>query len=516
MLVKKSSLILSRLAQIWSLVLFGLLLISSLLVQTSLPMDGSEMAKMVATSPLIWIGAAFILFVIYCLLRDLPKIKPIWLFLAGSLIYLILASVLIGQVPDVLRDDARAVYDSALAINKGDYGSLLEGGYLYRYPHQLGLVTYERILFALAHTSSAKFLFGLNLLMVLASNFLTWKLTELFFKKAAVTNLVIILSFFFLPQFFFILFAYGLVPGLFFSLLAFYSFIAFMRNGRAVDGLVFLIAMILAYIIRNNYIILTLSFAIIALLDAMYQKRFKTLILVLLTFMLSFGANRALTWHYESLSKTDLSGEPKIAWVTMGLNDRPIYNRVAGWYDAYVETVYSENDGDFSKIAEQSQEDLADRISYMTSHPAYAFTFFKNKFLSTWTDGLFQSIWSGPIKKLGQTVNASFAKSIYEGKTGYRISYSLAHMILILLYLGVFSGLIFLIKSPMALRLENLIAPVYLTGGFLFHLVWETKSQYVYPYIFLILPLAAFGLVKLLEKAASLRQKQSHKVEEAE
>lgn len=39
-----------------------------------------------------------------------------------------------------------------------------------------------------------------------------------------------------------------------------------------------------------------------------------------------------------------------------------------------------------------------------------------------------------------------------------------------------------------------LIPLIYLTGGFIFHLIWETKSQYVYPYVYLLLPLSALGL----------------------
>ena len=35
---------------------------------------------------------------------------------------------------------------------------------------------------------------------------------------------------------------------------------------------------------------------------------------------------------------------------------------------------------------------------------------------------------------------------------------------------------------------------IFLTGGVLFHLMWETKSQYVYPYIFMLIPLSAAGL----------------------
>ena len=72
-----------------------------------------------------------------------------------------------------------------------------------------------------------------------------------------------------------------------------------------------------------------------------------------------------------------MDGEPKIAWVAMGLNDTPLYNRVAGWYDAYVENVYNEYSGNSEKIEEVSKKQIATRTEYMVEHPQYTFNFFK-------------------------------------------------------------------------------------------------------------------------------------------
>ena len=37
-----------------------------------------------------------------------------------------------------------------------------------------------------------------------------------------------------------------------------------------------------------------------------------------------------------------------------------------------------------------------------------------------------------------------------------------------------------------------------LIGGFLFHLVWEGKSQYIYPYFFSLMPFAALSLARIV------------------
>lgn len=41
---------------------------------------------------------------------------------------------------------------------------------------------------------------------------------------------------------------------------------------------------------------------------------------------------------------------------------------------------------------------------------------------------------------------------------------------------------------------------LYLIGGVLFHLMWETKSQYVYGYVFLLIPLGAAGAFETYQK----------------
>ena len=48
--------------------------------------------------------------------------------------------------------------------------------------------------------------------------------------------------------------------------------------------------------------------------------------------------------------------------------------------------------------------------------------------------------------------------------------------------------------------LTKAILPVIIIGGFLFHILWETKAIYVIQYYFLLLPYAAYGLVYILDK----------------
>lgn len=44
---------------------------------------------------------------------------------------------------------------------------------------------------------------------------------------------------------------------------------------------------------------------------------------------------------------------------------------------------------------------------------------------------------------------------------------------------------------------------IFLIGGFLFHLFWETKGQYVYPYIFMQIPAAAYAVTRFYERISA-------------
>lgn len=485
--------------QILAIAFILALFLFSLFYQTVLPMDGSEMAQMNRMPYPSILLAIFLLIATIKFLPLLGRIKASHLFLVFSLVYLFLGSYLILNVTDTLRFDARVVYDAAVSLNNGNKSTLEIGAYLYRYPHQLGLVTFERILFHLFQSTSPKILFFLNMIFVIGINFLTWKSTTLLYQNSLMDKLVIVLSFLFLPQFFFILFAYGHILGLFFLMIAVYELLLFLQKKRIQDGVLLILATGIAYTIRNNYSIFVIAVVLILLLDLLTRVNQRTIAVIVGLVAVCLLSQKLLTQHYEEMAAHSLSGVPKIAWVTMGLNDNPVYKRVPGWYDAYVETVYTENKGNTKAIAKQSLQDLKQRLKIMVQHPVYALRFFKNKFVSTWEDSLFQSVWSGPVKSEGQFVKTPLLQSIYYGKKLFHLLYMMTHAGLIFLYFSLVVGIGKFIKKERRLPLEILIFPLYLLGGIFFHLFWETKSQYVYSYVFMMLPISAYGLSHIRE-----------------
>lgn len=483
----------------WSSLLLVLLTLSSLLFRTFLFMDGSEMAHIQLNGIKFWIVSLLFVILFFYLLHYILRLQTKFIFTIGTIFYLTLGCYIVFHQNDMLRHDALQVLVAAKSLNGSDYSSLQPlVGYLFKYPHQIGLVSLERLLLMLLGSENVKGLFIINLILSICDNFLLYRITDLVFKNSQVSKLSMVMAFLFLPHIFFILFVYGINYGLFLVLLSLFFLIKFINDKKWGIFAGTLIPLVLAVIIRSNYIIMAMTIFIILILDFLRTKSWKNILLAILPFILISLLNGLLVNSYEKASKiSEIDGEPKIAWVAMGLDDNPTYNRLPGWYDAYVENVYTKHNGNEDKITNDSKKLINSRLNTFLKNPGYTVNFFKNKFISTWTDSLFQSVWSGPNSSMpveGQSVNGKLMSSIYRGGIAYKILYYYSSVILIIIYIGAMISMLISMRNMRTSNLFILVFTIYLTGGVLFHLIWETKSQYVYPYVYLLLPLTAYGI----------------------
>ncbi len=99
-----------------------------------------------------------------------------WYFYPILLLFL-LSLFLIRPLLEKVQTD-KHVFNAALAFNRGDYSSLTTvGSYMYRNPHQLGLMTLERLYAFISPTT--QFAFSMNVVWTLLSHFLIYKITAL-------------------------------------------------------------------------------------------------------------------------------------------------------------------------------------------------------------------------------------------------------------------------------------------------------------------------------------------------
>ena len=120
-----------------------------------------------------------------------------------------------------------------------------------------------------------------------------------------------------------------------------------------------------------------------------------------------------------------------------------------------------------------------------------------------WCDPLFQSIWIGPIENTKDDVHSTFFLSLYERGIVNRSINRYMKCFVIIIFL---SACYFRYKY----RQNNSdLLYLYFWGGFVFHIFWEGKSQYIYPYVFVLLPGCAYVLSKLTEILSKKKYKTS-------
>lgn len=249
----------------------------------------------------------------------------------------------------------------------------------------------------------------------------------------------------------------------------------------------------LGVMVRKNSLIFIIAAIIVVLLWALYRRRMDLLIYAVFCVLCCTSILPVTEKVYELRSGNEIStGVTATSYFAMGMQEA---SRAKGWYNAFNIDTYRES-GMISEIANEiSRRAISERLEYFRSNPGYAATFYLEKYLSQWADGSYAcrqaslADWGG---------RSDFFNRLYAGDySNYLIAYCDAYQNLI--YLGVFCFCLPALKKKAPAE-EAHSLPVYLgliavLGGFLFHMLWEANSRYIFPYSLSLLPYAAYGLV---------------------
>lgn len=422
----------------------------------------------------------------------LDRINNRNVFVLFSCFYLVIGAFLIINISPVLITDASSVHNAAKEILAGCYDSLAPGSYLSRYPHQLGLTIWDMLIYQFSPSPHANFFF--NLCLVIGINYFLFRISHQLFHSNGADFFTIFLSFAFLPQLFFILFAYGTIPGLFFLTLAFYETLRFMDSSKLFHAAIAAVTGGIAVSLKSNYIIGVISILIFLTL-LLLRSGNKKMIAAILIILVGISIPKTLIHHYFSeMPGAELDrGAPAVLWLTMG-TDLDNRDRGPGWFNRYNSSTYNEAGYDPEKAAEIGRADLEKNLEKIKNQPAAAMNFFAFKVISQWCNPEYQSLWSGYLPDSGRSLQNSFLQRLYTGGTSYQILF---------LYFRLVSLAVWLLSSVYLLLFGRKhtgweLFFTCLIGGFLFHFFWEAKSQYIYPYVIILIPFCAFTLVRMI------------------
>ncbi len=405
--------------------------------------------------------------------------------------------------------DPAKVYSIAMQWRQGNFSSYAEGGYLFRYPFQSGIILFYYFLsfiFGMGNYIGLQFV---NLAALVAVYVLLAKLAGLFWKRDRKLPVIVYAALIlWVPLAFYITYLYGILPGMALSLGAVYCAARYLDTGKYRYILPACVCMGLATVIKMNCLIYLIAIACFLLYDALDAALFirqgsgKRVTVSLLTIVLMglsvAGCNKASEQYVEQLSGYEAGdGEAMISWVVMGLQETPLG---PGGYSGYISDVFLRYEYDTDKITEASIADIKKIMKRMSKNILDdGISFFARKNAFQWNDPTFISL----DRTKGRTPAADvpdFAVSLIEGKGGVALSVALNYMQTLLLA-GMLLCLLFGWHSR---NLYELMGAVVFLGGYLFHFVWESSASYTIPYFVIMIPYAAKGLADWIRYLSGL------------
>ncbi len=425
--------------------------------------------------------------------RALAAALALW---TAAALCLVLA---VGLVP---RADSALVIDAAERFAAGDF-SPLEGEYFSRVSYQLGIcLPLEGLARLLPGLDLNLLMQALNCVISAALMALLCGLAGGLSGDARTSGAAALLYLAFVPMLLFNMFVYGVLPMLLLCVVAMRCFARYARTGERRFGVLYALLIGAAAALKPNAMIVMLALLICAAVHALQRKDGFLLLCAALSAVLCFALPAGVIRLYELRAGVTLAPDTgMLLRLAMGMQDSVI---AAGWYNGVIEEYWPLSvTPEMEKAA--ALEMLAARLRKFAADPAGAWAFFREKCLTQWAEPSYDILWYGAVCGKSGRFNG-LAHAIFRDGSGVRA--------LLTVYMNVFQQaayVLVLIGTCGMLKEKRvgavqLMLPVTVLGGFLYHMLFEAKSQYIYPYMLLLLPLAAAGMDLLAGRARNKRK----------
>lgn len=283
----------------------------------------------------------------------LSKIQSRILFMFLILLVTLVCVYLAFNLDTYLRvADPGVCVRAARDFNLGKYSELHNGGYLCMYPYQLYWVSWLRILLSIHN--SVRFLYYFNALISVATIVCIYAITCELIQNDAVRNNAIILAALFLPVIFNTLFVYANVLALFLTTFSIWLLIHGINNQKYSYVFCSLFPVVVASLIKNNYLIALIAFFIVLFFTKI--KKLRVILMLLISVCFITFSNLTINHYYSEMSHTTVnvkSGVPKSGFIVMGLQEN---GPKSGWFSDFTWQSYNRNHHSAKKIDQESKK----------------------------------------------------------------------------------------------------------------------------------------------------------------
>ena len=364
-------------------------------------------------------------------------------------------------------------------------------GYLQYNRHQVGLTAFYEIFTRIFTGGQVHYpaIYVLNIFMIMGIFAGLYLITKQLTNRKEIINLELLLSFGMFQLMLYSTFVYGLIPGLFFDVLGIYFMLRLIKSKKWYDGCLMAFLCALAIIMKSNYLILLIAVGIILLIKSIGEKYPVYLLYLLLAVAGFVGMNTAAQKAYEIRSGIEFGDTiPNTAYLAMGMQEGAM---APGWFNGFNHVTYRLNDFSEEITDQISREYIGERLQEFAGDPLGCLKFYYYKIISQWNEVTYECFWISTNEGNHTRELSPLVQSLYTGRL-----HTAAEAIMNLYQLLMFAGTLLCAWS---LRKDGDISKVILLlcvlGGFLFHILWEGKSQYLISYFPLLLPCAAVGMI---------------------
>lgn len=440
-----------------------------------------------------------IIVIVYIIFNDFfnhanPKIFSIIL----SVYTLLLGVFWVVSVKSLPTTDSKWVVEAAYNFSNGVYDDFIleHNNYFYKYPYQLGYTFFCQVIISILKNNYFLVLQILNVLSVVFIYLGLIKIVSYLFNNKRLTNITIFLFFFCIQPIMFCTFVYGTLIGFAFVVWSIYFTIKYIKTDKKLPILISSLLLAISIVLKPNNKIVMVAIIIVLLLRFLDTRKLFNIISVLMCFLIGNNLINLVIGYYQKTVDTDFgNGMPQISWANMGLHESGMNNGY-GWYNGdYGSKIFIENDYDREVTSEIAKEQIMEQIEKFKFDPDYCNTFFNEKLLSTWNEPTYSSIFISRTRPHDGNVT-EFVEDVYNGNI-YKTILVLCNwqQQIIFIFACVFLGTLFKKKD-----VSLYILPLIVLGGFLYHLIFETKAYYALTYFILLVPMAGYGLNTIFSK----------------
>lgn len=490
---------------------FGVLFVSALWMTNALLTSDTEGITItkdsVAVGLLVIAVVSLLFYLLYCISRkrEYRQIRKVSLIAAvGATVFTMILVTAAGGYPVA---DQASVFSVVNCLFTGDFTDMKEAlWYFNAYPQQLGMaylyLPWMKIAGRCAYIVAQTVQAACVGVIVYAGSNIVWRL----FHNVTVSVYYLFMMISFLPLYLYPMFLYGETFGITFAMLAIWILLRMAqekemkRSAKVIHGILFFLCTIIAYTAREALLIVWIAM-LCALIFRREHKTGLLFILVVAVLGVSTLVPKGLSQLVQKQANVELAdGMPVILWIAMGLQDGGD-DKGPGSYNDFNINAYYEAGYNKDKSTEIAMWSIRNSVHPWKEDPIVGIRFLYGKVTVQWCEPSYDSFFSTSTMK----DPAEWVRKWYT--SGYDFSYVFLNQWQNICYLGIVFYFLSLWKRKT--EWQEYLPGFLLVGELMFSVLWESMSRYVYPYIVIALPAAAYGYYWLCRMISKKLRRES-------